>query len=224
MLSPSLEDYLEEIYRLSLTAGMVRVTDISRKLRVSTPSVTKALRRLLSKGYITHQRYGLIGVTDSGKKMGAFLIERNQTLQEFLMLIRANCDIPAEAESIEHYLSNSTIDSLKSLGLFMQSHPDVYKRYIEFMENPVVPEKDESSAPAAETSGDEVIILIPEPEEPSEEENIVQSEEAVQQSKVEKTEIAAADTGIFAIEKTNLEPTPDELPQDTEAAEKKPAE
>jgi DtxR family Mn-dependent transcriptional regulator len=132
MLSPSLEDYLEEIYRLSLSAGTVRVTDISRKLRVSTPSVTKALRRLISKGYITHQRYGLIGVTESGKKMGTFLIERNQTLQEFLMLIRANCDIPAEAESIEHYLSNSTIDSLKSLGLFMQNNPDVYKRYLAF--------------------------------------------------------------------------------------------
>jgi Mn-dependent DtxR family transcriptional regulator len=146
MLSPSLEDYLEEIYRLSLSAGTVRVTDISRKLRVSTPSVTKALRRLISKGYITHQRYGLIGVTESGKKMGTFLIERNQTLQEFLMLIRANCDIPAEAESIEHYLSNSTIDSLKSLGLFMQNNPDVYKRYLEFtgvVEQPDVSVSDE---------------------------------------------------------------------------------
>ena len=146
MLSPSLEDYLEEIYRLSLSAGTVRVTDISRKLRVSTPSVTKALRRLISKGYITHQRYGLIGVTESGKKMGTFLIERNQTLQEFLMLIRANCDIPAEAESIEHYLSNSTIDSLKSLGLFMQNNPDVYKRYLAFtgvVEQPDIPVADE---------------------------------------------------------------------------------
>ncbi|GBG58103.1 Fur family transcriptional regulator [Sporomusaceae bacterium FL31] len=148
MLSPSLEDYLEEIYRLSLSAGTVRVTDISRKLRVSTPSVTKALRRLISKGYITHQRYGLIGVTESGKKMGTFLIERNQTLQEFLMLIRANCDIPAEAESIEHYLSNSTIDSLKSLGLFMQSNPDVYKRYLGFtgvVEQADIPATDEQA-------------------------------------------------------------------------------
>ncbi len=140
MLSPSLEDYLEEIYRLSLTEGTVRVTDISRKLRVSMPSVTKAIRRLLSKGYITHQRYGLIGVTDSGKVMGSFLIERNQTLQEFLMLIRADCDIPAEAESIEHYLSNSTIDSLKSLALFIQNNPDIYKRYLTFIEQPSVAE------------------------------------------------------------------------------------
>nr|WP_092071172.1 iron dependent repressor, metal binding and dimerization domain protein [Dendrosporobacter quercicolus]NSL48406.1 MarR family transcriptional regulator [Dendrosporobacter quercicolus DSM 1736]SDM15759.1 iron (metal) dependent repressor, DtxR family [Dendrosporobacter quercicolus] len=139
MLSPSLEDYLEEIYRLSLTTETVRVTDISRKLRVSTPSVTKAMRRLLAKGFITHQKYGLIGVTEKGRIMGSFLIERNQTLQEFLMLIRVHCDISAEAESIEHYLSNSTIDSFKSLGLFMQNNPDVYKRYLEFMESPTAP-------------------------------------------------------------------------------------
>ncbi|HHY27016.1 MAG TPA: iron dependent repressor, partial [Desulfitobacterium dehalogenans] len=32
MLSPSLEDYLEEIYRFSLENSVVRVTDISKKL------------------------------------------------------------------------------------------------------------------------------------------------------------------------------------------------
>ncbi|MEG6585146.1 metal-dependent transcriptional regulator [Dendrosporobacter sp. 1207_IL3150] len=142
MLSPSLEDYLEEIYRLSLTAGTVRVTDISRKLRVSSPSVTKALRKLITYGYITHQKYGLISVTDKGKQKGSFLIERNQTVQEFLMLIRANCDISAEAESIEHYLSNTTIDQFKYLGMFMQNNPDIYKRYLEFIELPEVEQSD----------------------------------------------------------------------------------
>ncbi len=134
MLSPSLEDYLEEIYRLSLSNGIVRVTDISQTLRVSLPSVTKALRRLLTHGYITHQKYGLIGLNEKGKQLGSFLVDRNQILQDFLALIRANCNIAAEAEAIEHYLSNSTIDCLKSLAFFMTSNPDVYQRYLDFVQ------------------------------------------------------------------------------------------
>jgi len=46
MLTPSLEDYLEEIYRFSLSLDTVRVTDISKRLKVALPSVTKALYKL----------------------------------------------------------------------------------------------------------------------------------------------------------------------------------
>ena len=37
MLTPSLEDYLEEIYRLSINQGFIRITDVARKLQVSLP-------------------------------------------------------------------------------------------------------------------------------------------------------------------------------------------
>lgn len=45
MLSPSLEDYLEEIYRISQSGETVRVTDIAACLNVSLPSVTRALQK-----------------------------------------------------------------------------------------------------------------------------------------------------------------------------------
>lgn len=32
MLTPSLEDYLEEIYRLSLDPGFIRITDVAKGL------------------------------------------------------------------------------------------------------------------------------------------------------------------------------------------------
>ena len=73
MLSPSLEDYLEELYRFSLYNDIVRVTDISRKLNVSLPSVSKALRKLKAGQYINYQRYGIIDLTDKGKKNGKLL-------------------------------------------------------------------------------------------------------------------------------------------------------
>lgn len=134
MLSPSLEDYLEEIYRFSLENNVVRVTDISKKLGVSLPSVSKALHKLNNQGYINYRRYGEIVLTDQGCHKGTYLVERNQLLQEFLSLIQSQCDIPAETEAIEHYISDSTIHSLRRLVTFFKQNPSCYEMFIQFRE------------------------------------------------------------------------------------------
>lgn len=132
-LSPSLEDYLEEIYRFSLTQPIVRVSEISHKLNVAQPSVTKALRRLKLKEYITYQRYGLIGLTDKGKRIGSFLVKRNQILQEFLLLLSAQCNVSEEAEAMEHYLSVSTIDVIQTFVAFMRQNPLIHEQLTAFI-------------------------------------------------------------------------------------------
>lgn len=133
MLSPSLEDYLEEIYRFTINNDIVRVTDISHKLNVKLPSVSKALGRLRAGGYITYQKYGLIGLTEKGRQTGRYLVERNTLLQDFLRIICADCDIAAEAEAMEHYLSKSTIASIQCLMVFMKNNPQVYQKFIEYV-------------------------------------------------------------------------------------------
>lgn len=133
MLSPSLEDYLEELYRFSLSNDIVRVTDISQKLRVSLPSVSKALGKLKADQYIHYQRYGVINLTSKGREMGNFLVERNRLLQEFFTLICADCDVAAEAEAIEHYLSKETIDSIRFLVGFMKNHSECYRSFVEYI-------------------------------------------------------------------------------------------
>ena len=97
MLSPSLEDYLEELYRFSVSNDIVRVTDISQKLHVSLPSVSKALSKLKARQFINYLPYGAIHLTAAGREMGNFLVERNTLLQEFLSLICSYCDIAVEA-------------------------------------------------------------------------------------------------------------------------------
>ncbi|WP_371381314.1 metal-dependent transcriptional regulator [Sporomusa aerivorans] len=134
MLSPSLEDYLEEIYRFSVNRDIVRVTDISQKLNVKLPSVTKALGKLRAGGYITYQKYGMIGLTEKGRQTGGYLVERNTLLQEFLKTICAECDVAAEAEAMEHYLSKSTIVSLHRLTIFMKEQPVIYKHFLDYVQ------------------------------------------------------------------------------------------
>ena len=48
-LTASLEDYLEIIYILQQGESGVGITDISRELKISKPSVTKAIGILRSK-------------------------------------------------------------------------------------------------------------------------------------------------------------------------------
>lgn len=127
MLSPSLEDYLEEIYRFSLTLHPVRVTDISKKLKVALPSVTKALYKLRAENYIDYEKYGEIRLTDKGKEFGYYLVTRNQLLQEFLAMIHSECNFAAEAEAMEHYLSQETINAIRNLVAFMKENPEIQK-------------------------------------------------------------------------------------------------
>ncbi|AFM40495.1 Mn-dependent transcriptional regulator [Desulfosporosinus acidiphilus SJ4] len=133
MLSPSLEDYLEEIYRFSLTLDIVRVTDISHRLNVALPSVTKALYKLRDQQYINYERYGEIRLTDKGRETGSYLVLRNQLLQEFLGLICSKCNFVAEAEAMEHYLSTATIDAIKTLVEFMKNNPSCQQAFEDFM-------------------------------------------------------------------------------------------
>src|SRR6056297_3134058 len=104
MLTPSLEDYLEEIYRFSNELGFIRITDIANKLDVSLPSVNKAVKTLSEMGYLQYIPYKNIDLTEKGAVMGKFLVARNKTLQQFLEVIGSNCNKEAEAEAIEHYL------------------------------------------------------------------------------------------------------------------------
>ncbi|MBM7557323.1 metal-dependent transcriptional regulator [Halanaerobacter jeridensis] len=132
MLSPSLEDYLEEIYRFASQQQVVRTTDIAQKLNVSLPSVTKAVKKLSQKGYLQYERYKNIELTSQGKHLGKFLVTRNRTLQEFLAVINSNCNKENEAEAMEHYLSDTTVEAITILVAFFKRYPQLQQKLLEF--------------------------------------------------------------------------------------------
>lgn len=132
MLSPSLEDYLEEAYRLSVNNKEIRIKDVAECLNVSMPSVVKGLRKLNRLGYLVYQPYEKIELTDKGKTTGSFLVERNKILKDFVSMIGADCDIKQEAEAMEHYLTISTIKSIEKLVKFFSENENVlqdFRRY-----------------------------------------------------------------------------------------------
>ncbi|WP_066634529.1 metal-dependent transcriptional regulator [Desulfolucanica intricata] len=130
MLSPSLEDYLEEIYRFSLNNDVVRVSDIAACLEVTMPSVNNAIRKLSNENYLIYKKYKELVLTDKGRRVGSFLVERNKILQKFLKVINSQCDIGAEAEAMEHYLSLPTIRAIENLMDFMNINKECHESFL----------------------------------------------------------------------------------------------
>lgn len=85
-LSQSLEDYLESIYIISLDKKIARVKDLVNRLGVKSSSVIGALKKLGAKGFIEHEHYGHIELTDEGRKRAERLYERHTTLTRFFVI------------------------------------------------------------------------------------------------------------------------------------------
>ncbi len=132
MLSPSLEDYLEELYKLDIKNKPFKIRDLASKLGVSSPSVVKALKKLDNNNYVIYEKYKGITLTKKGKELGKSLVKRNDILQEFLIIIDSNCDPEDEAEAMEHYLSPSTVATFKFLSTFLKDNEDVLTRFMEY--------------------------------------------------------------------------------------------
>ena len=116
IISPSLEDYLETVYFLFQEKGSARVTDVAISLNISKPSVNKAINVLKSMGYVNHEHYGLLSLTDTGLEIARSVANRHYTLRRFLVnLLGVNAEkAEEEACRIEHHLSVETVDKLRS--------------------------------------------------------------------------------------------------------------
>ncbi|MBO2945136.1 transcriptional regulator MntR [Paenibacillus sp. F411] len=116
MPTPSMEDYLERIYKLIEEKGYARVSDIAEGLEVHPSSVTKMIQKLDKDEYLIYEKYRGLVLTSKGKKMGKRLMARHQLLEQFLGIIGVQEEnIYADVEGIEHHLSWDSITCIETL-------------------------------------------------------------------------------------------------------------
>ncbi|MNZ49741.1 Transcriptional regulator MntR [compost metagenome] len=121
MPTPSMEDYLERIYKLIDEKGYARVSDIAEGLEVHPSSVTKMIQKLDKDEYLIYEKYRGLVLTSKGKKVGKRLVDRHQLLEEFLELIGVDPDhIYKDVEGIEHHLSWDSITCIATLVEFFK--------------------------------------------------------------------------------------------------------
>lgn len=128
LLSPSQEDYLEMIYRHCSQHDYVRINKLAEQLNVAAPSVTRITKKLRELGFLKHRRYGYVTLTEAGLAAGAFLLDRHNTVQAYLSSIVLSRQF-VEAELMEHYISEETLQAMKAWLKFLEANPDVLQRF-----------------------------------------------------------------------------------------------
>lgn len=112
-LTDSMEDYVEMLYRLSLKQKEIRLNDLATALNVKPPSATRMVQKLAKEGFLEYRRYGHLCLTQHGREVGAYLLERHNTISEFLRLIGVREGRQQDTERMEHYLSDEAITCLR---------------------------------------------------------------------------------------------------------------
>jgi Mn-dependent transcriptional regulator len=127
MLTASMEDYLEMFYRIVVKQSYIRPVDLSKAVQVRPSSVTRMIQKLDEAELITYQKYRNIALTDKGLRYGQFLVWRDETLKEFLHLLRSTAAVAEQVEGIEHYITPPTMKIFSSLVSYFRQHPENLK-------------------------------------------------------------------------------------------------
>ncbi|MBE6644823.1 MAG: metal-dependent transcriptional regulator [Ruminococcaceae bacterium] len=113
-LQESGEMYLETIYILCKDNAHVRSIDVVEYMNYSKPSVSRAIGLLKNGGYITVDRDGYLGLTDSGLEVAEKIYERHKLLTTFLISLGVSEEVAStDACKIEHVISNESFEAIK---------------------------------------------------------------------------------------------------------------
>jgi DtxR family transcriptional regulator, manganese transport regulator len=113
------EDYVELIADLLASVGEARPTDIARRLGVSHVTAIKTIARLKREGLATGRPYRGVFLTEEGQKLAARVRARHRLVVDVLLALGVPLEAAeADAEGIEHYVSDAT---LKAFAQFLQA-------------------------------------------------------------------------------------------------------
>jgi DtxR family Mn-dependent transcriptional regulator len=135
LLTPSMEDYLEMIYRCSIEDKVVRLNKIAQMLNVRDSSASKMMKKFGELSLIKYEKYGVIILTDEGVNIGKYLLERHNIVKSFLEYLGCESDVLEETELIEHIISSDTIDNINMLNMFFKENKDILERYRNFKQS-----------------------------------------------------------------------------------------
>ena len=108
------EMYLETILILGQRKNLVRAVDVAAEMRLSKPSVSRALVKLKADACIIVDENGHIAFTEKGRAIAEKIYERHQVLTEVLTALGVDREIAAaDACKIEHDLSDETFEAMK---------------------------------------------------------------------------------------------------------------
>ncbi|MFW6238207.1 MAG: transcriptional regulator MntR [Halanaerobiales bacterium] len=143
MLTESMEDYLEMIYRIVEDRGYIRSVDLAEALDIQASSVTKMIQKLDRAGFVKYEKYRHIALTRQGEKYGEFLIWRDKKLKKFLELLSIQNNVEEQVEGIEHYITPETMCLIYSLIKFFHNNQKALQQVDRLQNTTTVPHREE---------------------------------------------------------------------------------
>lgn len=123
------EDYLEMISDLIQTKGFASVSDIAERMNVAKSSATSIVKKLDKEGYVVHEKYRGLALTESGKALASKMKHYHETLTRLLLALGIPEKIAKEdAERIEHGLHNRSLLRLRELADYLEANPAIVQK------------------------------------------------------------------------------------------------
>ena len=113
----SIEDYLEKILMLKEQQDLVRAIDLANFMSFSKASVSVALKKLKSYGYVfVDEETGNITLSQEGEAIAKATYERHLVISKALMQIGVSeKNAYEDACAVEHIISDETFEALKKV-------------------------------------------------------------------------------------------------------------
>lgn len=115
IITPSMEDYIEMIFRLGLKNNHegIRVNVLSNALNIKPPSVTKMIKKLAELDICEYRKSSTVKLTKNGINIGEELLERHNTIELFLKKLGVENTLLEQTEKIEHIVNLETLECIK---------------------------------------------------------------------------------------------------------------
>jgi DtxR family Mn-dependent transcriptional regulator len=112
--SESVQNFLKAVYSLQAASERVSTNALAEVLNVAAPSVTDMAQRLVAAELIDYQKYQGVRLTASGEELALKIIRRHRMIELYLVrqLGYALQDVHAEAENLEHAVSDQFIEAI----------------------------------------------------------------------------------------------------------------
>lgn len=133
--TPRIEDYLEIIYRLTKEKGYAATSDVSERLSVKRPTASLMITKLARMGYLTHEKYRGIRLTQQGERVARSVIKKHEIIAEFLEMLGVDKNTAyTDTEGIEHHVQAETLERLRRAAEYFRRNRkalDSLRRFIE---------------------------------------------------------------------------------------------
>ncbi len=114
VIRESAEDYLEAILIIKEEKGNVRSIDLARRLEITKPSVSVAMKNLKAEGYVEVDEKGSISLLPPGREIAERTYEKHVTLRDLLVSLGVDKETATiDACRMEHVISDESFEAIK---------------------------------------------------------------------------------------------------------------